>query len=238
MTSAEAMFIGVVQEKDKNSMSWFDICEEESVGTNDSYEDVVMMVGNADYESTAFCFSFFDHFDESESESDEEYAPGIYEGHNESYKENEKTANAVLSIGATPRNKFVQNMKRFGDKNLTKNTEWLLDSGATLHVTNDENLLRDSIDIDRSITVGSGEVVTGIKQSWTEIRLGGDRTIRLKEVVFVPNFVKNILSVNKLCANGTTVTIRQNEAILQSTKGGQFRVRRSKNGMFYLRDTT
>ena len=113
---------------------------------------------------------------------------------------------------------------------------WLLDTGATLHVTNNEKLLKDPIDVTKDITVGSGEVVKGIKQGWTEIELGCDRRIRLQEVVYVPNFMKNILSVNKLCENGATVTIRQNEAILQSIKGDEYRVRRSKNGMFYLRD--
>jgi hypothetical protein len=86
---------------------------------------------------------------------------------------------------------------------------WLLDTGATLHVTNDEALLKDPVDIERDITVGSGEVVKGVKQGWSEIDLGSDRHIRLQEVVYVPNFMKNILSVNKLCANGATVTIRQ-----------------------------
>ena len=78
--SPEAMFIGIVQEQDKNKMSWFDICEEESVDSEDSYNDVVMMIGEADLDSPEYCFSFFDHFEESDTETEDEYAPDYEEG--------------------------------------------------------------------------------------------------------------------------------------------------------------
>ena len=51
----EAMFIGVTEETTPRTnggmeKSWFEICEEES--DDESYENVVMMIGDGDYEST------------------------------------------------------------------------------------------------------------------------------------------------------------------------------------------
>ena len=240
----EAMFIGVTEEVNNNktqqTKSWFEICEEES--DDESYENVVMMIGEGDYESDAFCGSFFDEFGNNEPESDDDEA--IYaltydvddEGNISVLNDDQVTGNieeTVMSIGGIP-SRMTTNRRGVGPSD---NAMWLLDTGATLHVTNDEGLLKDPIDIEKSITVGSGEVVSGIKQGWAEIKLGGDRRIRLQEVVYVPNFMKNILSVNRLCANGAVITIKKDEAILQSAHGDTHRVQRSRNGMFYLRDT-
>ena len=101
----------------------------------------------------------------------------------------------VMSLGCTPR----RTQRLPGTRKYTKS--WLLDTGATLHVTNNENYIKDPVDVYKTITVGNGETVTATKQGWVEIDLGGGRMMRLLEVVFVPNFMKNIISVNKLCKN-------------------------------------
>ena len=136
----------------------------------------------------------------------------------------------VMSIGGMPRRGNI----RAGDERHAH--LWLLDTGATLHVTNDGNYLRDPFDIDKTITVGSGEVVHATKQGWVEIQLGKDRRMRLQEVVFVPNFMKNIISVNRLCRNGAMVLWQEHKAILKSSDGRMIEVRRRRNGMFYLSD--
>ena len=60
--------------------------------------------------------------------------------------------------------------------------------------------------------------------------------MRLLEVVFVPNFMKNIISVNKLCKNGAMVLWREDKVILRAPNGQKVAIPRRRSGMFYLSD--
>ena len=66
----------------------------------------------------------------------------------------------VMSLGCTPR----RTQRLPGTRKYTKS--WLLDTGATLHVTNNENYIKDPVDVYKTITVGNGETVTATKQGW------------------------------------------------------------------------
>jgi hypothetical protein len=136
----------------------------------------------------------------------------------------------IMSVGVNPR------WGGHATKKHTSNNLWLLDSGATLHVTNNYDCLRDPVDVEKDITVGNGEVVSGTKKGWVELTLGGDKRMILQEVIFVPNFMKNIVSVNRLCSNGTQVIWQRNKVILKSPSGKAISVPQKGTGMYYLRN--
>ena len=135
----------------------------------------------------------------------------------------------VMSVGGNPNYSNSRETRMFSNL-------WLLDSGATLHVTNDESYLKDPMEVNKLTTVGNGESVIATKQGWVEIHLGGDKRMRLQEVVFVPSFMKNIISVNKLCKNGAMVLWQETKAVLRALNGQKVMVPKRRNGMFYLSD--
>ena len=113
---------------------------------------------------------------------------------------------------------------------------WLVDSGATVNVTNDVNCLRDAVEICRDIVVGNGQKVTATKQGWTVLKVDKVNKMVLKEVLFVEGFVKKIISANKLCSNGVTLRWEGDFMYLRSPEGHELRIPRRKNGMCYVTD--
>ena len=83
--------------------------------------------------------------------------------------------------------------------------EWLIDSGASCHVTYNKSLIIPLDDeSSRTITVGNGNAV--------QVKLVGDlflkcenSSIKLTEVNYAPNFTKNVLSLRKFIDGGCIV---------------------------------
>jgi len=113
---------------------------------------------------------------------------------------------------------------------------WLVDSGATVNVTNDLNCLRDAVEICRDIVVGNGQKVTATRQGWTVLKVDKVNKMVLKEVLYVEGFVKKIISANKLCSNGVTLRWEGDFMYLRSPEGHELRIPRRKNGMCYVTD--
>jgi hypothetical protein len=77
--------------------------------------------------------------------------------------------------------------------------EWYLDSGATHHVTNDLNNLSSFLPYDGidKLHVGNGAGMIIGHIGSTLLRFS-DYTISLKNILFVPSFSKNIVSLSQL----------------------------------------
>ena len=118
----------------------------------------------------------------------------------------------------------------------TDSNMWLVDSGATVNVTNDENCLRDAVDIDREIIVGNGQQVTATKQGWTCLKVNKTDKMILKEVLYVKGFVKKIISAPKLCSNGMILKWEGDWMFITSPEGKELRLPRRRNGMCYVLD--
>lgn len=96
---------------------------------------------------------------------------------------------------------------------------WLVDSGATNHMTNEENYFSR---LDRSIKVpieigNGGTVMTAGKGDITVMTKGGKRTIR--NVFLVPGLAKNLLSVPQIVSSGYRVKFQEKRCIIEDEKG-------------------
>jgi hypothetical protein len=91
----------------------------------------------------------------------------------------------------------------------TKTTQWLLDSGETVHVTNDSDVLLRARKSNEQVRVGNGEDAKAERIGDVEMIVGKDEKFLLKDVLYVPGFLKNIVSLTKIVNNGITVQLEK-----------------------------
>jgi hypothetical protein len=89
----------------------------------------------------------------------------------------------------------------------TESASWLLDSGATVHVTNDPSLLIKAKPSKEYVRVGNGEEVKAELVGDVEMELDNGQGLLLESVLYVPNFVRNIVSLMKVTNAGITVEL-------------------------------
>jgi hypothetical protein len=111
----------------------------------------------------------------------------------------------------TEDNKLVITMEGGRSRQLgsTKPTQWLLDSGATVHVTNDSDALLRARKSNEQVRVGNGEDAKAERIGDVEMIVGKDETFLLKDVFYVPGFFKNVVSLTKIVNNGITVQLER-----------------------------
>ncbi|XP_013626727.1 PREDICTED: uncharacterized protein LOC106332773 [Brassica oleracea var. oleracea] len=97
---------------------------------------------------------------------------------------------------------------------------WLVDSGATNHMTKEENYFsRLHRSIKFPIKIGNGStVMTAGKGDITVMTKGGKRTIR--NVFLVPGLAKNLLSVPQIVSSGYRVSFQEKRCIIDDAKDG------------------
>ena len=86
-----------------------------------------------------------------------------------------------------------------------KVTEWLGDTGATVHVTDEKSDLQNAKSCDHIVKVGGGEALNAKEKGSVSITIDGKK-IWLKNVLYVPNFKKKIISIGKLLNEGAIIT--------------------------------
>jgi len=117
---------------------------------------------------------------------------------------------------------------------LTQSTEskdvWVLDSGCSSHMSNSKAGLVNAVET-------YSEILTAKADEKLSAKLQGDIEFDdclLKDVLYVPDITKNLLSVNKITENGGTVKFSQQEVeiIKEDTviKG-----RKDSNGLYCLK---
>ncbi len=81
-----------------------------------------------------------------------------------------------------------------------KINEWLIDSGASMHVMNQKVDLWEPTETSQAVTIGSGKAMTvqaiGIKP--TILHDTYRNTIELADTLYIPEFKKRIISLSKL----------------------------------------
>jgi hypothetical protein len=99
---------------------------------------------------------------------------------------------------------------------------WLMDSGATTHVAKTTKKmfnLKTAIDGEH-VRVGSNETLkaTAIGDTCLEQKHTNKRMI-LQEVMVIPNFARNLISVGRLNENGNKFVSRKDESELRNPNG-------------------
>ncbi|SPC65519.1 related to retrotransposon protein [Ustilago sp. UG-2017b] len=118
-----------------------------------------------------------------------------------------------------------------GDKRLACNT-WIVDSGATHHMVNDERMLLTwASKVGQISTAGDKRLqVKAIGDTSLQI---GDATIQLLDVLYVPKLNANLLSVQGLIENGARVIFDEFGTTIKQNDGTQIQYRRNrKQGQF------
>ena len=93
----------------------------------------------------------------------------------------------------------------------TTRGSWIIDSGATCHMCNDEQFFvnLNSLRKPQEVTLGDGHVLEAIGEGTVPLRLclpgGGTKKCDLQKVLFVPKLSYNLLSVSKASEAGKTI---------------------------------
>lgn len=119
--------------------------------------------------------------------------------------------------------------------------EWIIDSGATTHITNNKRLF-DSLDSSQSsqvVVANDTKECTKGKGTCTISLVSNNGTTssaKLQDVLYAPNIHGNMISVHKLLNNGYTVNF--GNGICGILRGGkEIAVADNVNGLYRLRQT-
>jgi len=119
------------------------------------------------------------------------------EGSTESKEVNSKESNQ-----SSPNDWAQVNQVRNEEQKIDK---WLIDSGASIHVTNQKVDLQEPTETSQAVTIGSGKAmaVKAIGTKPTKLCGTYGNTIELVDMLYIPEFKKKIISLSKLGQRST-----------------------------------
>ena len=104
----------------------------------------------------------------------------------------------------------IQHNKAIEVLNTETTEEWLIDSGASVHVTNSSAGMIDIEPTDEAVIVGNNTVIKANLKGTVYIKdTVTQRSIKLRSVLYVPNFRRNIISIGKLVENNLQVIMNE-----------------------------
>ncbi|KAK3732471.1 hypothetical protein QZH41_003774 [Actinostola sp. cb2023] len=121
------------------------------------------------------------------------------------------------------------------------NDVWIIDSGATCHMTNDRSSLRDILELTEPVHVqlGDGKVLNatarGTVTLYTVLRGGNEKRCNLKDVLFVPKLSYSLLSVPKATGAGLKVSFDKSECKIVRADGATIAVGKKVGSLFHLK---
>jgi hypothetical protein len=83
---------------------------------------------------------------------------------------------------------------------------WLIDSGATVHVTTTNEDMIDVKETSATVIVGDGKEVPATSRGTLLLATDDDQVIKLRDVLVVPHFTKHIISLPRLMQGNVNVT--------------------------------
>ena len=121
--------------------------------------------------------------------------------------------------------------------------KWLVDSGATKHMGNDKKQFDKLTPLEKpeKIKVGDGYYVESTMQGNVKLNLnvdGKDKTITLRNVLYVPDLSYNLLSVAKATDSGKQVTFDDNGCDIKVKRTGKILLQAVKRRSLYYVNTS
>jgi hypothetical protein len=122
--------------------------------------------------------------------------------------------------------------------NATSNEQWILDSGASDHMSNRIELFENFKKIEKEIMVANREMMnaTGMGNiNFVAITEKGTVNIQLRDVLYVEKIGMNLVSAAKLDSKGYRISISTGKLSVTSGRETLLEGTRTKNNMFMLR---
>ncbi|KMQ87962.1 retrovirus-related pol polyprotein from transposon tnt 1-94 [Lasius niger] len=122
-----------------------------------------------------------------------------------------------------------------------KNDEWYLDSGASTHMTGWSSCLKDMKKCNKTITAANRGQLKAVAHGVAEIGVtvnGGEKVIRVENVLYVPGLAANLLSVGVIVQRDYKVTITKNGCTIHDADGELTAVAKSTGGVYKLHKAT
>ena len=145
---------------------------------------------------------------------------------------------------------FTDDETEYGDEDLqvkmtqldasTECQDYLIDSGATCHVTNDDTGMINVRQVDGVITVAENSTCRTNKCGTLVLQVQGlpsDRKILLQNVYHVKEFSKKIISVKRLAIQGYEMVFKNTLCEVHFPKAGILKITNDADGLFYIKAT-
>ena len=124
--------------------------------------------------------------------------------------------------------------------NAPRQNKWIVDSGATSHICNNERSFVKLHNLENwhSVTLGDGRNLDAIGYGVVSLMMklpgGVLQELRLHDVLLVPDLSYNLLSVSKATEAGKTVEFRDNVCSIKSHWGKRIATAGRISGLYYL----
>lgn len=106
---------------------------------------------------------------------------------------------------------------------------WIVDSGASAHMTNDVKILEN---VKKQVTPFT--VANDSKMSSEAIGKVNGEKCSLEEVAFVPDLLSNLLSVNRVTENGGTVVFGKSDVVIKYKGKEVLKGKKNSNGLYVV----
>jgi hypothetical protein len=97
---------------------------------------------------------------------------------------------------------------------------WLLDSGATVHICNDERIMEDKRAVRETVLVGNGAaIVATVSGTVTLTTTDKGKVLKLTNVLYAPEFKQNIISISRIIDKGNKVMFDDDKMTIRNNNG-------------------
>lgn len=108
------------------------------------------------------------------------------------------------------------------NKNEGSNSSWILDSGATRHITNNKSLAEEvnKAETETVLTIANDDKIKLSETGKVKLVSGGKKKrVTLNKVLYAPKFASNLLSLVKIVDTKSTILFTQRKAIIRDPNG-------------------
>lgn len=131
-----------------------------------------------------------------------------------------------------------ENEQNLGElKNTEKSTEWILDSGASRHITCQKRNFVSLLQLDEPVcvSIADGKSINAYFSGTVNLKFKTGKIIKLCDVLFIPEFKFNLLSATKLTDEHCSIQLCDNQVkILQLSDNSILGDGQKVNGLYIL----
>lgn len=123
----------------------------------------------------------------------------------------------------------------------TERDEWILDSGASDHMSSQRDRFADFVENQTGVRVANGEIMVsqGKGTMWINIDNGESITRqKLKDVLYIPKVHGNLLSGLKISKAGNILTMDPNKIVVRSLSGETRAIAHRKGRVYIIKEAT